>query len=110
MNRYFCTTTQETSSKILTQCTIPAGLDLCPIANFQKFARTVISKLARTNWKDDPDSQLAAIRGELRRAAALAFRFDPATTEALIAHGTQTRPPPAAMPSAPSAVGTNILS
>src|SRR6185437_10058882 len=49
-----------------------------------KFARTVISKLARTNWEDDSDSQLTAIRGELRRAAALAFRFDPAATEALI--------------------------
>jgi len=49
-----------------------------------KFARTVISKLARTNWEDDSGSQLTAIRGELRRAAALAFRFDPATTEALI--------------------------
>lgn len=49
-----------------------------------KFARTVISKLVRTNWEDDSDSQLTAIRGELRRAAALAFRFDPEATEALI--------------------------
>lgn len=49
-----------------------------------KFARTLISKLARTNWEDDSDSQPTAIRGKLRRAAALAFRFDPGTTEALI--------------------------
>lgn len=49
-----------------------------------KFARTVISKLARTNWENDSDSQKTATRGELRRAAALAFRFDPAATEALI--------------------------
>ncbi len=49
-----------------------------------KFARTVISKLARTNWEGDFDSQLASIRGELSQAAALAFRFDPAVTEALI--------------------------
>ncbi len=49
-----------------------------------KFARTVISKLARTNWEDDSDSQLSIVRGELRRAAALAFRFDPLATEALI--------------------------
>ena len=49
-----------------------------------KFARTVISKLARTNWGDRSDSELAPIRGELRRAAALAFRFDPAGIEALI--------------------------
>ena len=49
-----------------------------------KFARSVISKLARTNWEGDSDSQLSAVRGELLRAAALAFRFDPVATEALI--------------------------
>jgi hypothetical protein len=49
-----------------------------------KFARTVISKLARMNWEHGSDPQLTALRGELRRAAALAFRFDPAATEALI--------------------------
>jgi len=49
-----------------------------------KFARSVISKLARTNWEGDSDSQLSAVRGVLLRAAALAFRFDPVATEALI--------------------------
>lgn len=49
-----------------------------------RFARTVISKLARTNWLDDSDSQLTVVRGELRRAAALAFSFDPVATEVLI--------------------------
>ena len=49
-----------------------------------KFARTVISKLTRMNWEDGSGSQLSVVRGELRRAAALAFRFDPAATEALI--------------------------
>lgn len=49
-----------------------------------KFARTVISKLARTKWDDDVDQQQTAVRGELRRAAALAFRFDATATETLI--------------------------
>lgn len=49
-----------------------------------KFARMVISKLARANWEDDSGSQRPPVRGELRRAAALAFRFDPAATEVLI--------------------------
>jgi len=49
-----------------------------------KFARTIISKLTRTRWEDDSDSQHTTIRAELRRAAALAFRFDPAVTEALM--------------------------
>lgn len=49
-----------------------------------KFARTVISKLARTNWEDDLDSDLYRVKGALRRAAALAFRFDPIATEKLI--------------------------
>ena len=48
------------------------------------FARTVISKLARTKWEDNFDSQPTAVRGELRRAAALAYRSDPAAIEALI--------------------------
>lgn len=49
-----------------------------------KFARTVISKLARTTWEDDLDSHLSRVKGALRRAAALAFRFDPVATEKLI--------------------------
>lgn len=49
-----------------------------------KFARPVISKLARTNWEDDFGHQLSVVRGELLRAAALAFRFNPAATETLI--------------------------
>lgn len=49
-----------------------------------RFSRTVISKLVRTKWDDGHDYQLSALRGELRRAAALAFRLNPTATETLI--------------------------
>jgi hypothetical protein len=49
-----------------------------------KFSRTIISKLARTHWEDNADFQLNTVRSELKRAAALAFQFDPVATETLI--------------------------